>query len=92
MSVLDILILLLIAGITGSIARKLVGMDKGGCILSIVVGFIGALIGTWLARELDFTDFFSFTIRGITYPVIWSIIGAVLFTAILSLISPKKKS
>jgi len=92
MSVLDILILLLIAGITGSIARKLVGMDKGGCILSIVVGFIGALIGTWLARELDFPDLYSFKIREITYPVIWSIIGAVLFTAILSLISPKKKS
>jgi len=92
MSFLDILILLVIAGITGSIARKLVGMDKGGCILSIVVGFIGAFIGTWLARELNFPDFFSFTIRGITYPVIWSIIGAVLFTAVLSLISPKKKS
>jgi uncharacterized membrane protein YeaQ/YmgE (transglycosylase-associated protein family) len=92
MSVLDILILLVIAGIIGSIARKLVGMDKGGCILSIVVGFIGALIGTWLARKLNFPDLFSFTIRGITYPVIWSIIGAVLFTAVLSLISPKKKS
>jgi uncharacterized membrane protein YeaQ/YmgE (transglycosylase-associated protein family) len=92
MSFLDILILLVIAGITGSIARKLVGMDKGECILSIVVGFIGALIGTWLARELNFPDLFSFTIRGITYPVIWSIIGAVLFTAVLSLISPKKRS
>ncbi len=92
MSVLDILILFVIAGITGSIARKLVGMDKGGCILSIVVGFIGALIGTWLARELNFPDLYSFKIRGITYPVIWSIIGAVLFTAVLSLISPKKKS
>jgi len=92
MSFLDIVRMLAIAGITGSIARKLVGMDKGGCILSIVVGLIGALIGTWLARELDFPDLFSFTIRGITYPVIWSIIGAVLFTAVLSLISPKKKN
>jgi uncharacterized membrane protein YeaQ/YmgE (transglycosylase-associated protein family) len=92
MSFLDIVIMLVIAGITGSIARSLVGFDRGGCILSIVVGFIGALIGTWLARELDFPDLFSFTIRGITYPVIWSIIGAVLFTAVLSLISPKKKS
>ncbi len=92
MSFLDIVIMLVIAGITGSIARSLVGFDRGGCILSIVVGFIGALIGTWLARELDFPDLFSITIRGITYPVIWSIIGAVLFTAVLSLISPKKKS
>ena len=92
MSFLDIVIMLVIAGITGYIARSLVGFDRGGCILSIVVGFIGALIGTWLARELNFPDLFSFTIRGITYPVIWSIIGAVLFTAVLNLISPKKKS
>ena len=60
MSFLDIVILLIIAGITGSIARSLVGMDRGGCILSIAVGFVGALIGTWLARELDFPDIFSF--------------------------------
>jgi len=91
MSFLDIVILLVIAGITGSISRSLVGFDKGGCLLSVAVGFIGALIGTWLARELSFLDIYSFEIRGITYPVVWSLIGAVLFTALLSLISPKKQ-
>jgi len=91
MSFLDIVILLVIAGLTGSIARSLVGFDKGGCLLSVAVGFIGALIGTWLARELNFPDIYSFEIRGITYPIVWSLIGAVLFTALLSLISPKKQ-
>jgi uncharacterized membrane protein YeaQ/YmgE (transglycosylase-associated protein family) len=91
MSFLDIVILLVIAGVTGSIARSLVGFDKGGCLLSVAVGFVGALIGTWLARELDFPDIYSFEIRGITYPIVWSLIGAVLFTALLSLISPKKQ-
>ena len=91
MSFLDIVILLVIAGLTGSIARSLVGFVKGGCLLSVAVGFIGALIGTWLARELNFPDIYSFEIRGITYPVVWSLIGAVLFTALLSLISPKKQ-
>jgi uncharacterized membrane protein YeaQ/YmgE (transglycosylase-associated protein family) len=91
MSFLDIVIMLVIAGITGSIARSLVGFDRGGCILSIAVGFIGALLGTWLARELNFPEIFSFEIRGINYPIVWSLIGAVIFTAGLSLISPKKK-
>jgi len=91
MSFLDIVILLVIAGVTGSIARSLVGFDKGGCLLSVAGGFVGALIGTWLARELDFPDIYSFEIRGITYPIVWSLIGAVLFTALLSLISPKKQ-
>jgi len=60
--------------------------------LSIVVGFIGAMIGTWLARELNLPDPFPFTIRGTVYYILWAIIGAVIFTAVLSLISPKKKN
>jgi len=86
----DIILLLIIAGITGGIGRSLVGFKRGGCIISIVVGFIGAYIGTILAREFSFPDFWSLEIRGINYPIVWSIVGAVVFTAILSLIVPKK--
>lgn len=92
MSFIDIIIMLVIAGITGAIARSLVGFKRGGCILSIAVGFIGALLGTWLARQLDFPQIISFEIRGITYPIIWSLLGAVLFTILLSFISPRKKN
>ena len=86
----EFILLLLIAGITGGIGRSLVGFKRGGCIISIVVGFIGAYIGTILAREFHFPDFWSFEIRGINYPIIWSIVGAAVFTAVLSLIVPKK--
>jgi uncharacterized membrane protein YeaQ/YmgE (transglycosylase-associated protein family) len=92
MSLLDFLIMFVIAAITGSIARSLVGFDKGGCILSAIVGFIGALIGTWLAREFNWTKILPIEIRSITYPIVWTIIGAVIFTLALSLISPKKKN
>ena len=88
---IDIITSLIIAGIAGFIARSLVGFDRGGCILSIVVGFIGAIIGTWLARELELPDPFPFTIRGTVYHILWTIIGAVIFTAALSLITPRKK-
>ena len=86
----EIILLLFIAGVTGGIGRSIVGFKQGGCIISIVVGFIGAYIGTILAREFNFPDFWSLEIRGISYPIIWSIIGAAVFTAILSLIVPKK--
>lgn len=86
----EIILLLIIAGITGGIGRSIVGFKKGGCVISIVVGFIGAYIGTILAREFNFPDFLSFEIRGIQYPIIWSIVGAAVFTAVLSLIVPKK--
>ncbi|MFC2103466.1 GlsB/YeaQ/YmgE family stress response membrane protein [Bacteroidota bacterium] len=91
MSLLDFIIMFIIAAITGSVARSLVGFDRGGCILSAIVGFIGALIGTWLGREYGLPEIWSLTIRGIKYPVIWSILGAVLFTIVLSLLSPHKK-
>jgi uncharacterized membrane protein YeaQ/YmgE (transglycosylase-associated protein family) len=88
---IDILISLIIAGIAGSIARSLSGFSRGGCIISIVVGFIGAMIGSWLARELQLPDPFIIVIRGTSYNILWTIIGAVIFTAVLSLITPDKK-
>ncbi len=88
---IDILISLIIAGIAGSIARSLSGFSRGGCIISIVVGFIGAMIGTWLARELQLPDPFMIEIRGTSYNILWTIIGAVIFTAVLSFITPDKK-
>jgi len=88
---IDILISLIIAGIAGSIGRSLSGFSRGGCIISIVVGFIGAIIGAWLARELQLPDPFVIVIRGTSYNILWTIIGAVIFTAVLSLITPDKK-
>ena len=90
MSLFDFIIMFVIAAITGSIARSLVGFDRGGCIISAIVGFIGALIGTWLGREFNLPEIWSLTIRGINYPVVWTILGAVLFTLVLSVLSPKK--
>lgn len=90
MNIGQIIILLVIAGICGSIAKTIVGFKRGGCIVSIVVGFIGAYIGTILAREFSFPDFLSFEVGGLDFPIIWSIIGAALFTTALSLLAPKK--
>jgi uncharacterized membrane protein YeaQ/YmgE (transglycosylase-associated protein family) len=90
MTFLEIILLLVIAGICGSIAQALVGFSRGGCFLSIAVGFIGALLGSWLARELGFPDFFVLQIGDTSYPVVWSIIGAVIFVGVLNLLTPKR--
>jgi len=87
----DILISLLIAGIAGSIGRSLSGFSRGGCVISIIVGFIGAMIGSWLSRELQLPDPFVLQIRESSYNILWTIIGAVIFTAVLSIITPDKK-
>ncbi len=85
MTLIDLLILLFVAGVCGSIAQALVGYSRGGCLVSIVLGFIGALLGTWLARASGFADFYTLQIGDRSYPIIWSVIGATLFVAVLSL-------
>lgn len=91
MSLWEIIILLIISGVCGSIAQSLVGYSRGGCILSIVIGFIGAAIGTWIAKKFSLPDFFVFHIGRQSFPIIWSIIGAVIFTSILNVVSSHKK-
>ena len=91
MTVIEFLILLLIAGITGSIGQALTGFSRGGCFLSIIVGFVGALLGTWIARKLALSEIFVINIGDVAFPVFWAIIGAAVFTGIISLLSPRSK-
>jgi uncharacterized membrane protein YeaQ/YmgE (transglycosylase-associated protein family) len=85
MTILEFIVLLVIAGICGSIAQSLVGVSRGGCLASIALGFIGALLGVFIARKMDLPELFSIDIGGEKFPILWSIIGASLFAAVLSL-------
>lgn len=87
MTLLGLLVLLVIAAVCGAIGQAIAGYSLGGCLVSTAVGFIGALIGRWLAGELGLPDIFSITIQGETFPVVWAIIGAVIFTLIIGLIT-----
>ena len=87
MTLIDLLILLLIAGVCGSIGRAISGYSHGGCLVSIALGFIGALIGMWIARQMGLPELFAINIGGTRFPIIWSIIGSAIFVAIISLVS-----
>ena len=87
MGLIDLLILLLVAGLCGALGQAITGYSRGGCLVSIALGFIGALIGMWLARMLALPELFAVNIGGTKFPIIWSIIGSALFVALISLIS-----
>jgi len=87
MTLLDLLILLLIAGICGSLGQAISGYSRGGCLVAIALGLIGALIGLWLARQLGLPELFTVDIGGTRFPIIWSIIRSALFVAVISFIS-----
>ena len=92
MSILEFLLLLVIAAVCGSIAQALSGFSRGGCLVSIALGFIGALLGTWLARLTGLPEIFAVTLGDTSFPIIWSIIGAALFSAVLAFISRASRS
>ena len=78
---------MLIAGICGSLAQALAGYSHGGCLVAIALGFIGALLGSWIARSLHLPEPLMIKIGDQEFPVVWSIAGAALFSAVLSLLA-----
>ena len=85
------LLLLLIAGVCGSLAQTLTGYSRGGCLMSIALGFIGAIVGTWLAHLLGLREILAIQIGGESFPIVWSIIGAALFVALLNVLRPRRR-
>ncbi len=90
MGFLEFILLLVIAGICGSIGQTIAGYSRGGCIVSIIVGFIGALLGSWISIQLGLPEILNIYIGGSYFPVIWSIIGSVIFVAIVGLLTHNK--
>lgn len=87
MSVVELLLLLLIAGICGAAGKAIAGYFPGGFLASIGVGFIGALVGSWLARLVHLPELFAVRLGNVSFPIIWSIAGAALFVALIALVS-----
>jgi uncharacterized membrane protein YeaQ/YmgE (transglycosylase-associated protein family) len=85
MTITGILLLLLIAGVVGALGQALSGYSAGGCLVSILVGFIGAYLGIWLSRQLGLPEVFTVTVEGEPFPVVWGIIGSALLSLILGL-------
>jgi uncharacterized membrane protein YeaQ/YmgE (transglycosylase-associated protein family) len=81
------LVMLVIAGICGAIGRAIGGGTGGGFFVSIAIGFIGALLGTVIAVHLHLPELLVVTVDGRHFPILWSIIGAALFVALVHLIS-----
>lgn len=84
MTLFELLLLLLVAGICGSIGQAIAGYSRGGCLVSVVLGFIGSLVGVWLAGLMGLPELLAVNIGGKPFPIMWSIIGSALFVAVIS--------
>ncbi len=90
MTLLEFILLVIVAAICGSLGQSLAGYTRGGCLISAVVGFIGAFIGLWLARSLGLPEIFAVNIGGESFPIIWSIVGSTVLSLVLGLLSRRR--
>lgn len=86
-TIIDLLMLFAVAAVCGLIAMAVIGRVRGGgCLAAIGIGFIGAVLGMWLARVFGLPDLFSINVAGHAFPLVWSILGAILVIVILRLL------
>ncbi len=86
MSILGFLVLLVIAAVAGSLGQAISGYSLGGCLASILVGFVGAFLGRWVAGQLGLPEPLMIQVQGESFPLLWAVVGSALFTAILGLL------
>ena len=86
-----LIVLIVIAAICGAVGRAIAGGGPGGLIASVALGFIGALIGPWIAHTLGLSEPFVLRVSGQSFPIVWSIVGAALCVAVLHLASGRRR-
>lgn len=87
MTLIDFIILLVVAGVIGSIGESIAGFARGGFLVASAVGFIGAMIGVYLAKHFRLPELFVVNISGHHFPIIWSIIGSTLFVMVIGVLT-----
>ncbi|HET9173869.1 MAG TPA: GlsB/YeaQ/YmgE family stress response membrane protein [Candidatus Saccharimonadales bacterium] len=84
---MSIIVWIILGGIVGWLAAKLLGRHEGA-IASIIIGIIGSLIGGWISRLFTGSDqsFLAFSWTGL----FWSFIGAIVLVAVLNAFSGRR--
>lgn len=90
MTLASFLVLMLIAALCGSLGQALAGYSIGGLFLSIAVGFVGAVLGMWLAGELGLPEFFVVNVGGQPFPIVWSILGSAMFALAIGILRKRR--
>ena len=96
MTLFEVIIFLLVAGICGLLAEMVVGFSPGGFLASIVVGLVGAYLGSWLAGMLGLPAVLNTealipetggaNLIGVdfNFDIVYSILGAIVLLFVIS--------
>ncbi len=91
MTLVGFLVLLVIAAVAGAIGQGIAGYSVGGCLGAIVIGFLGAWIGVWLAGLVGLPEFVTLVVDGRPFPVVWAIIGSAILSLLFGLLFSRRR-
>ena len=86
MDLLQLSILLVIAGICAAIAQWVVGFSPGGFIMSIIIGVVGAYLGMSLASLLPLPLILPIHVGTVSFDLLWAVCGSLLLLLLLYLV------
>jgi uncharacterized membrane protein YeaQ/YmgE (transglycosylase-associated protein family) len=81
---MEVVALFAIAFVCGAIGQAIAGVTRRGCLATIALGFIGALIGRIVAEKFNLPSLFDIDIGGNQFPVVWAILFSAAFVALIS--------
>ncbi len=68
--------------LAGGLARWIVKDDRSGCIYTMIVGVVGAIIGGWLMATIDQDGVGDFSLRSIGVAAIGAVVLLLVLQAI----------
>ena len=84
MGILSWLVLGLVAGALAKLIMP--GDQKGGCILTTLLGIAGALVGGFIGRQLGYGTLEEFSLASLG----WAVLGAFLLLFVFGLVGRKR--
>lgn len=83
MEVMGLLSWILFGLIAGALAKLVMpGNDPGGCIITTIIGIVGAVLGGFLATAMGFGGISGFDLRSLGIAILGSILLLAIYRAI----------
>ena len=91
MSIIEVAILIVVAGVCGAVGQFLSGYSRGGCPVSFVMGLVGAFFGPRVAAAMGWPEPLILPIGAVPFPVVSSVVGALVLVLIVNILTHKRK-
>ncbi len=73
-TIVNLLSYLLVAAVAGGVGRAIAGGTHGGCLVSIALGFIDGILGSWIARKVGLPEPLMIKLSGgAQFPFFWTV-------------------